>query len=310
MFRISGPELVIAACRAGVIGAFPTLNARGGGELDEWLSRIGSALGGTQAGAHAPAAPWCANLIIGREPQRLEADVEVLMRHGVKLVITSVGSPAPVIPVLHAGGCKVLADVGSLRHARRAIEAGADGLVLLSAGAGGQTGWLNGFAFVRAVRAFFDGPIVLAGGMSDGAALWAAEVLGCDLGYMGTPFIATHESMAQPAYKDMLVSASADDVLLTRAITGLPANMLRPSLEAAGLDPKKLTESITPEQARELFSASRENTPAHAARWKDIWSAGHSVSGVSEVVSVAERVSQIAAEYAQAREATRKRLAL
>ncbi len=304
MFRISGPELVIAACTAGVIGAFPTLNARGSSELDEWLARIAAALGK----APAPVAPWCANLIIGREPQRLQGDVDVLLRHKVRLVITSVGSPAAVIPALHEGGCIVLADVASLHHAHRAVEAGVDGLVLLTAGAGGQTGWLNGFAFVRAVRQFFQGPLVLAGGMSDGAALWAAEVLGCDLGYMGTPFIATHESMALAAYKDMLVSASADDVLLTRAITGLPANMLRPSLAAAGLDVTRLDESVTPEKARLLFGASRDDAAAHAGRWKDIWSAGHSVSGVHAVTGVAERVRQIAAEYAQARAATQARL--
>ncbi|MFA7668069.1 MAG: nitronate monooxygenase [Burkholderiaceae bacterium] len=304
MFRISGPDLVIAACRNGVIGAFPTLNARTPQELDAWLQRIAAGL----ADAPGPVAPWAANLIIGREPQRLEGDMEVLLRHGVRVVITSVGSPAVVIPSLHATGCMVLADVATLRHAQRAVDAGADGLVLLTAGAGGQTGWLNGFAFVRAVRRFFDGPIVLAGGMSDGTALWAAETLGCDLGYMGTPFIATHESMASAEYRRMLVEASADDVQLTRAITGLPANILRPSLVAAGLDPKQLDEGITPERARELFGISRENSAAHATRWKDIWSAGHSVSGVLEITSVAERIRHIAVEYAQAREQTRARL--
>jgi len=301
MFRISGPDLVIAACRNGVIGAFPTLNARTSQELDTWLRRIGEGL----AGAPGKVAPWAANLIIGREPRRLEGDMEVLLRHGVHFVITSVGSPAAVVPALRAAGCLILADVATLRHARRAIDAGADGLVLLTAGAGGQTGWLNGFAFVRAVRRFFDGPIVLAGGMSDGAALWAARALGCDLGYMGTPFIATHESMASAEYRRMLVDASADDIQLTRAITGLPANILRPSLLAAGLDPQQLDEGITPERARELFGISRENGTAHALRWKDIWSAGHSVSGVKAVTSVAERIRHIAVEYDQARERTR-----
>ena len=301
MFRISGPDLVIAACRNGVIGAFPTLNARTPQELDTWLRRIGEGL----AGAPGKVAPWAANLIIGREPRRLEGDMEVLLRHGVHFVITSVGSPAAVVPALRAAGCLILADVATLRHARRAIDAGADGLVLLTAGAGGQTGWLNGFAFVRAVRRFFDGPIVLAGGMSDGAALWAARTLGCDLGYMGTPFIATHESMASAEYRRMLVDASADDIQLTRAITGLPANILRPSLLAAGLDPQQLDEGITPERARELFGISRENGAAHTRRWKDIWSAGHSVSGVKAVTSVAERIRHIAVEYDQARERTR-----
>jgi len=231
--------------------------------------------------------------------------VEVLLRHGVKLVITSVGSPAAVVPALHTAGCIVLADVATLRHAHRALEAGADGLVLLSAGAGGQTGWLNGLAFVRAVREFFQGPVVLAGGISDGAALWAAEVLGCDLGYMGTPFIATTESMASDAYRQMLVESTADDVILTRAVTGLPSSLLRPSLVAAGLDPARLDEGMTPERSRELFGASRENSEANRVRWKDIWSAGHSVGGIDRVMDTAERIQYIAAQYEQARLRTR-----
>ena len=164
----------------------------------------------------------------------------MLLRHRPEMVITSVGSPAPVIGPLHEAGALVFADVASIRHAERAVAAGADGLVLLTAGAGGQTGWLNPFVFVRAVRAFFDGPLVLAGGITDGHALRAAEALGCDLAYMGTKFIATRESMADIRYKELLVASTADDVLLTSAFTGLQTNMLRPSIEAAGLDPDNL----------------------------------------------------------------------
>jgi nitronate monooxygenase len=199
------------------------------------------------------------------------------------------------VPALHDAGCLVLADVATLRHAERAIAAGADGLILLTAGAGGQTGWLNPLAFVRAVREVFDGVVVLAGGVSDGRALAAARVLGCDLAYMGTRFIATRESMASDGYRRMLVEASMDDILLTSSFTGLPANMLGPSIEGAGLDPKRLDESMTEARSRERFGAGEG-----PRRWTDIWSAGHSVSGVTRVQSVQELVAQTAKEFAAA----------
>jgi nitronate monooxygenase len=210
-------------------------------------------------------------------------------------VITSVGSPASVIPALHAGGCMVLADVASVHHAQRAIEAGADGLVLLTAGAGGHTGWANPFAFVRAVRALFDGPLVLAGGLSDGVALKAALALGCDLGSMGTRFIATRESLGSAPYKQMLAQSSLDDVMTTRAFTGLPANFLRPSVVQAGLDPEALDEAVSVQQARSRFGGGSEG--AVVQRWADLWSAGHSVSGVSSVPCVAELVHALRGEF-------------
>jgi nitronate monooxygenase len=213
------------------------------------------------------------------------------------MVITSVGSPAPVIEPLHDAGALVFADVASIRHAERAVAAGADGLVLLTAGAGGQTGWLNPFVFVRAVRAFFDGPLVLAGGIADGHALRAAEALGCDLAYMGTKFIATRESMADVRYKELLVKSSADDILLTTAFTGLQTNMLRPSIEAAGLDPDDLPVRGAIDIGKDIDVGARENRPK---RWKDIWSAGHSTSGVMEVLAVDELVARTSAEYREA----------
>ncbi len=296
MLRVSGPDLVIAACASGVIGAFPTLNARDPDELEQWLARIVAEL----RNGPRPAAPWCPNLIIHRDPGALRADVECVIRHGVEMVITSVGSPAPVIRPLHDAGCLVFADVATIKHARKAIEAGVDGLILLTAGAGGQTGWLNGFAFVRAVRAFFDGPVVLAGGVSDGVSLLAARTLGCDLAYMGTGFIAARESMASDAYKRMLVDASADDIVLTRALNGIPASMLAPSLRAAGLDPATLDEAMTAEKARELFNQVKGGNKPQ--RWKDVWSAGHSVSGVSEIRPAATLVDRIEREYLSARQ--------
>ncbi|HLZ01250.1 MAG TPA: nitronate monooxygenase [Bradyrhizobium sp.] len=288
MFLVSGVELVAAACLNGVIGAFPTVNCRSSDELDHWLSEIKSRLRDQNA------APVCPNLIVHRSNARLAEDLKVLLRHQCELVITSVGSPAPVLKPLHEAGAVVLADVASIRHAERAIEAGADGLVLLTAGAGGQTGWLNPFAFVRAVRTFFAGPIVLAGGISDGQALRAAEVLGCDLAYMGTKFIATRESMADARYKAMLVQSSADDVLLTTAFTGLQTNMLKPSIVAAGLDPDNLPARGAIDIASDIDIAAREARPK---RWRDIWSAGHSTSGVTDVPAVAELVARTMAEY-------------
>jgi nitronate monooxygenase len=199
---------------------------------------------------------------------------------------------------LHDAGALVLADVASIRHAERAAAAGADGLVLLTAGAGGQTGWLNPLAFVRAVRAFYDGIVVLAGGISDGHALHAAEVLGCDLGYMGTKFIATRESMADERYKQMLVESSADDILLTTAFTGLQTSMLKPSIVAAGLDPDDLPAHGAIDIGKDIDVTARENRPK---RWRDIWSGGHSTSGVTDVMAVGDLVARTIAEYRGAR---------
>ena len=296
MFLVSGVELVVAACRNGVIGSFPTVNCRSPEQLDEWMSEIESRLRRHSDETGKPAAPICANLIVHRSNARLEQDLQVLLRHRPEMVITSVGSPAPVLKPLHDAGAIVFADVASIRHAERAAADGADGLVLLTAGAGGQTGWLNPFVFVRAVRAFFDGPLVLAGGISDGYALRAAQALGCDLAYMGTKFIATRESMADQRYKDMLVKSSADDILLTTAFTGLQTNMLRPSIEAAGLDPNDLPARGAIDIAKDIDIdiGARESRPK---RWKDIWSAGHSTSGVAEVLSVDEMIARTLAEY-------------
>ncbi len=298
MFLVSGVDLVAAACRNGVIGSFPTVNCRSSEQLDGWLGEIEQRLRRDSDASGKLAAPVCPNLIVHRSNARLEADLRVLLRHKPEIVITSVGSPAPVLAPLHDAGALVLADVASIRHAERAAAAGADGLVLLTAGAGGQTGWLNPFVFVRAVRAFFDGPLVLAGGISDGHALRAAQALGCDLAYMGTKFIASEESMADPRYKEMLVDSSADDILLTTAFTGLQTNMLRPSITAAGLDPDNLPPRGAIDIGKDIDIGARENRPA---RWRDIWSAGHSASGVTEVLPVAELVARTLAEYRAAK---------
>lgn len=299
MLRVSGPDLVSAACCNGVIGAFPTVNARTTEGLDAWLTRIAQ----DRERVEGPTAPPCPNIIMRSEPAQLAEDVRTLVRHKVELVIASVGSPESIVKPLHDVGCRVFTDVASLRHAEKAIEVGADGLVLLTAGAGGQTGWANGMAFVRAVRAFYDGPVILAGGISDGAALWAARALGCDLATMGTRFIATRESMAADAYRAMLVDSRLDDVMLTRAMTGLDASMLRPSFVQAGLDPKAFEGAVSQERARELQSGhNREGTEPR--RWVDLWSAGHSVSGVRAVQPAAMLIDELEREYRAAQAAT------
>ncbi|MCX4094450.1 NAD(P)H-dependent flavin oxidoreductase [Nocardia sp. alder85J] len=277
MTSVSGPDLVIAACRSGVIGSFPTHNAATTGELDAWLHRIRA------AGAPAPAAP---NLVVHKTNDRLHADLDCLVRHGVELVITSVGSPAPVIEPLHAIGCRVFADVSGMVHVRRALDAGVDGLVLLTAGAGGQTGWANPFAFVRAVRRLYDGPVVLAGGISDGASMLAAQVLGADLVYLGTRFIATTESEAGEDYRSALVEATLDDVRLSTRVGGIPASLL-----AAWLAREEATD---PEEG----TGFRQD---RLLRNRTAWSAGHSVAGVDEVTTVAALVATLTKQYEQAR---------
>jgi nitronate monooxygenase len=283
MFLVSGPDLVIATCRAGAIGSFPTANCRTLEDLDEWLRRMAEETEG--------AAPFAPNLIVHKSNARLQEDATLVAKHKAPLVIASVGSPAPIMDTIHEYGGRVFADIASMRHAEKAIATGVDGLILLTAGAGGQTGWANPFAFVRAVREIFDGPVVLSGGISDGVGLKAAITLGCDLAYMGTRFIATHESMAVSGYKEMLISSSLDDVLLSSAFTGLPASKLRPSILAAGLDPETLPE-------RGMINVSEDINPdKRPKRWKDIWSAGHSVSGVKDLPPVADLVNRIAREF-------------
>ncbi|MEZ5652604.1 MAG: nitronate monooxygenase [Burkholderiaceae bacterium] len=303
MLLVSGIDYVVGACAAGIGGAFPTANCRDTDELDDWLRTMrrridsGRSLGGGATGDIWP------NLIVHRSNPRRDADLRVLLDHGVKRVITSVGAPDPVLGPLHDAGCKVYADVASLRHAQRAITAGVDGLILLTAGAGGQTGWANPFAFARAVRTIWPGPMVLAGGVADGRALFAARTLGFDLAYMGTRMIATAESLASDDYKRMLVDSSLDDIVLTRAFTGLETNMLRASIVAAGLNPDALPAHGGLDAGRDLDANARRD-PTRPRRWRDVWSAGHAVSSVNEVPPMATLVARLDAEYrAAARDA-------
>lgn len=298
MLHVSGPDLVAAACAAGVIGVFPAANCTSTEELSQWIARIRAHV--TQAcGSVRAGAPFAANLIV-RSPQ-LQDHLQCLLRERVELVIASVGSPRALVGPLHDAGCRIFADVASLAHAEKALADGVDGLVLLAGGAGGQTGWANPFAFVRAVRALFDGPLVLAGGLADGYALWAARALGADLGYMGTRFIATPESLAAPAYRRMLVDCTLDDVMLSSAFSGLPASWLRPSIVAAGLDPAALDAQVQRADAQELFGPAAARSPR---RWTQIFSAGHSVAGVDAVKPVAALIDELAAQFDAARAAS------
>lgn len=287
MFLVSGPELVIAACEAGVIGSFPTPNCRTIDELDAWMTRITAALEDARAAGRKPA-PWAANLVTHRTNARLAEDLAVVARHRPPVVITALGSPAPAIDIVHGYGGTVIADVGSIALARKAADAGADGLALLTAGAGGHTGHLSPFAFVSAVRAFFDGTIVLSGGIADGAGVAGAIACGADLVTMGTRFLASTESMAADAYKTMVVEHGPDDLIVSAAITGTPASWLRPSLIAQGLDPDAL---IAP------TARSYDSGDAPQKKWKDLWSAGQGLGVIGSAPPVAEIVADIAAQY-------------
>lgn len=276
MFLVSGPDLVVAAAKAGVIGAFPTLNARTPEILDDWLQDMAARSAG------APGA-YAANLILHASNPRRDVDLDLVIRHQVPWVITSVGSPAPVVERVRAYGGRVLADVATVRHAKKAIAAGVDVLVLLTAGAGGNTGWLNPFAFVEEVRGFWSGPLAVAGGITTGRQVRAVQVAGADLAYVGTPFIATHESLAAEAYKEALCGAGADDIVLTDAVTGIPANFLASSLRDNGII--STDGRLAPRGSTDIAS------------WKTAWSAGHGVASVRQISSVAQRVEALREQW-------------
>lgn len=291
MFIVTGPELVIAAARAGIIGAFPTPNCRTVQELDRWMAEITTALGHDPAGCSRDAMPWAVNLITHSSNARLKEDLALVARYRPPIVITALGSPRPVMEVVRGYGGLVFADVISIRLARKAAEAGVDGMACICAGAGGHTGHLSPFAFLSAVREFFDGWLVIGGGISDGAGIAGAVAAGADLVYMGTRFLATRESRAAPAYKRMVVDCGPDDLIVSAAITGTPASWLRPSLEACGLDP----EALGAPKKREYTSG--EET---FKRWRDTWACGQGLQVIRDIESVAEVVARLEREYTSA----------
>jgi len=289
MFLVSGPQLVVAACRAGVLGAFPALNQRTTEGFEAWVAEVEAALTPEDA-------PFAVNLIVHATSRRLAADLDVVVRHRVPVVITSLGAASEVVEAVHGYGGVVFHDVTNLRYARKAAAAGVDGLVLVSAGAGGHAGSINPFALVAEVRGWFDGTLLLAGCLSSGSDVLAAQAMGADLAYLGTRFVATEESLASSEYREMIVGAGAGDIVHTPAVSTIPANFLRQSLEAAGLDPDALA-------APERVDLSHVTDPSarDAKAWRDIWSAGQGVAGVRDVVAVAELVDRLAREYAAAR---------
>jgi nitronate monooxygenase len=281
MFLVSGSALVVAACRAGVIGAFPASNGRTAGDVDRMCTAIA-------AGRGEDSAPWAVNVITHSTYDRLDAELEVLRHHRPPLVISALGSPGRVTDAVHEYGGVVFADVGTPLHAEKAIAAGADGLVLVTAGAGGHTGQFNGFAFVAAVRESWDGPVVLAGGIGGGGALLAARACGADLAYIGTRLLATAESMAADGYKQMVVESGMADIVLSAGVTGVPANWMRRSLDAA------------PPRAADVRPIDFSGAIADVKAWRDVWSAGHAVGTVDHIAGVADVVAELDREYRDA----------
>lgn len=284
MFLVSGPEIVIASCRAGIVGTFPALNQRTSEGFDDWLTEIDAALTDSDA-------PYGVNLIVHKTNPRVAPDLELCAKHKVPLIITSLGAVADLVDTVHAYGGVVFHDVTTVRHAQKAAEAGCDGLILVCAGAGGHAGTLSPFALLPEIRSFFDGTILLAGSLSDGRAIATAQMLGADLAYFGTRFIATVESQAVDRFKDMIVESAAKDIIHTPAISGIPGSFLRPSIEAAGFDPDYLPEKGASQ------AEFGDNMQEERKAWRDVWSAGQGVGQIDDVPTVAELVTRLRREY-------------
>jgi len=285
MFLVSGVDMVLAACKAGIIGSFPANNARTLDELDQWMGTLNATL-------PADAPPWAMNIMVHRSYARWEEELELVLKHRPPIVITALGSPAAVVEAIHGYGGLVFADVNSLTFAQKAAATGVDGLILVASGAGGHTGPISGFAFAPAVREWFQGTLVLGGGIGSGRAIRAAQILGANLAYLGTRLIACEESMAVPGYKQMLVEASAEDIVTSAALTGMPANWLKASLLAAGYDSEGLKTKA------EINLGRPEDA---AKRWRDVWSAGHGAGQVKAVEPLGVIIDEMAADYDRAR---------
>lgn len=297
LFIISGPELVIAQCKAGVVGSFPSLNARPVEVLDEWLTQINEELDAYNlAHPDKPAAPFAVNQIVHNSNDRLMQDVALCVKHKVPIVITSLGARPEVFDAIHSYGGIVLHDVINNRFAKKAIEKGADGLICVAAGAGGHAGTLSPMPFMQEVREWFDGPVLLSGAIATGDAVLAAQAMGADMAYIGSAFIATKEANADEAYKQSLVDYAASDIVYTNLFTGVHGNYLRPSIEAAGLDPDNLPES----DPSKMNFGSGGSTKAKA--WRDIWGCGQGINAIKSIDTAGELVERLKREYAAARE--------
>jgi nitronate monooxygenase len=295
LFIISNPKLVIAQCKAGIVGSMPALNARPAPQLDEWLAEITETLAAhDRAHPESPAAPFAINQIVHKSNDRLEHDMEVCARYKVPIVITSLGARPEVNEAVHRWGGVVLHDIINNTFARKAVEKGADGLIAVAAGAGGHAGTKSPFALVAEIREWFDGPLALSGAMATGGAVLAAQAMGADLAYIGSAFIATDEARAVDAYKQAIVEGSSDDIVYSNLFTGVHGNYLKPSVRAAGLDPDHLPES---DPSKMNFGGGESAKKA----WKDIWGCGQGISPVKAVVPAGELVARLRREYEEAR---------
>ncbi len=295
LFLVSGPELVIAQCKAGIVGSFPALNARPQHVLEEWLIRIKKELAQAKfENPDLPIAPYAVNQICHASNDRLMGDMELCVKHEAPIIITSLRPPEEIVTAAHSYGGLVYHDVISVRHAKKAAEQGVDGLILVCAGAGGHAGTLSPFALVREVREFFDGTIILSGSISSGSAVASSLALGADLAYLGTRFIATEEANADQEYKDMLIDSVADDIVYSSLFTGVHGNYLKGSIENAGLDPKDLPEA----DKSSMNFGSGGNTDAKA--WKDIWGSGQGIGSIKDSPPVQTLVNQLTSEFKEA----------
>lgn len=283
MFLISNPDLVIAICRSGLVGTFPALNQRTTDGFEAWMDEISARL--AELGCPAP---WGVNLVVHKTNARMRADLDAIVRHKAPLVITSLGAVRDVVDAVHSYGGLVFHDVISRRHAEKAVEAGVDGIIAVCAGAGGHSGTLSPFAFVREIRSFFSGTIAVSGAISDGGHIAAVRALGADMAYMGTRFIATHEASVDEGYRQMILEAGTSDIVYTPAISGVNANFLRPSIRAAGMDPDNLA------------SHGEMDMRNEARAWKTVWSAGHGVAAIRDVMGAAELCERLKVEYRDA----------
>jgi len=301
MFIVSTPPLVLAQCVNGLIGSFPALNARPQSMLDEWLSKLRADLS-EYRDSHpgAKVAPFAVNQIVHKTNARLDADFDVLERHKVPMVITSLRAPNEYVPRIHGWGGLVFHDVTNIRHAEKALEAGVDGLILVCAGAGGHSGALSPFALLSEVRRIYGGTVILSGSITRGEHILGALAMGADLAYMGTRFIATQEANAVPAYKNMIVDASASDIVYTPYFSGTFGNYLGPSIRSAGLDPDRLQREPG-ESSKMVFTSADGTRTVGTKTWKDIWSAGHGVGSIDDVPTVTSLIGRLATEFAEAK---------
>lgn len=295
LFIISNPDLVIAQCKAGIVGSFPALNARPGPVLEEWLQRITSELAEYNAqNPDHPAAPFAVNQIVHKSNDRLQHDLELCVKYKVPIVITSLGAREDVNEAIHSYGGIVLHDVINDRFARKAIEKGADGLIAVAAGAGGHAGTQSPFALIQEIREWFDGPLLLSGAIANGNAILAAQAAGADLAYIGSAFIATREANAADAYKQAIVDGMADDIVYSNLFTGVHGNYLKQSIINSGLDPDNLPES---DPSKMSFGSD-----GGAKAWRDVWGAGQGIGAIKQVESAADLVQRLKGEYNAARE--------